>query len=155
MKKLLSKLIILTLLINILMCNSALADNNYTQSATLNYTVEGSYMIYIPMEITVGTSAEIRAEEINIPDNKKIVISFSNLIGDGYVELTNEYSDDIVKVYFETDSGIKYQPYSTICKITSSSQGSSYNFRTYAEHESVRAGEYYGYVEFLIDYLDL
>ena len=122
-----------------------------TQSTTINYTFEGGYMIYIPTEINAGESVEIRCENVNIQSDKQISVSFSNLIGDGYVELSNSNSSDIVKVYFENDNGIKYQPGSTIGYFTNESQGTSYSFRTYVDcGESVMAGDYTGLVEFCV-----
>lgn len=159
MKKFLA--LMLTLIIATLMPCTVFAedyDMSYMQNSTLKYTAQGNFMIYIPMEITVGETVEIRAEEINIPQNKQIRVSFGGLNSNNAIEIYNESSPtDKLTVKFRNSNGedILYSDL-MLGKFTADSSGSTISFSSYVTDDAMaKAGDYTGNLEFYIGYEDL
>lgn len=134
------------------------ADLSFDQTSNVTFDVEGRFMVYIPMEIVVGETVQIRADEINIPDNKQIQILFDGFNSSDNIQLTNGMSDDIVEVYFTKPNGDKYTNSDRVIGVfNSESQGEFFEFSSYAMYNEVdaKAGTYSGTVRFYINYTDV
>ena len=125
------------------------------QSSQITYTVQGNYMVYIPMEIVVGNTVTITAET-NIPDNKMITVSFESLETGDVITLYDESGENSVKVHFTKPDGTAFTTSDRLIgTFLNNSTGISYSFNSYAEESvTLKAGQYTGNVNFYIGYVD-
>lgn len=126
------------------------------QTSEISYTVQGSYTIFIPMEISVGDTVDIYADQVNIPDGKMVTVSFESFETDNIITLTNPNSNDTVRVHFTKPDGTAFSiDDRLIGTFDNSSQGTSYSFSSYADYDTTtKAGTYTGNVNFYIGYVD-
>lgn len=130
-------------------------ETNSTQQVQLSYTYEGNYMIYIPMEVNVGNSISVSAGEVNILDNKKIVVSVGNFDSDSRIVLTNNDTGDTVYTILKDTS---YNQITTDNNIIGEFTNDEYLAKNiYTEvyfTDLVKAGTYTGYMDFYIEVTD-
>lgn len=130
-------------------------ETNSTQQVQLSYTYEGNYMIYIPMEVNVGNSISVSAGEVNILDNKKIVVSVGNFDSDSRIVLTNNDTGDTVYTILKDTS---YNQITTDNNIIGEFTNDEYSGKNiYTEvyfTDSVKVGTYTGYMDFYIEVTD-
>lgn len=143
------------LMVTGLCCTASASELDYVQSAELSYTVDGNFMVYIPMNINVGETVQISAD-VNIPDNKLVSVRFDVLNSDGTVTLTNENGVDTILVYFTRDDGTQIMNNDRLIGTFGNySEGVTYTFSSTAIVESTaKAGTYTGNVNFCIGYID-
>ena len=153
-KRIISGLLIVTMCILSTISASAI-ENNYFQQTQISYTYEGNYMIYIPMEVNVGENISIMADEINILNNKKIIVAIGNLDCDNRIVLSNENNEDKVYVILKDTDGHQITTNNTIIGEFANDSYSYKNINTEICYDSmVKAGTYTGYVDFYIEVAD-
>lgn len=130
-------------------------ETNSTQQVQLSYTYEGNYMIYIPMEVNVGNSISVSAGEVNILDNKKIVVSVGNFDSDSRIVLTNnDTGDTVYTVLKDTNYNQITMDNNVIGEFTNDEHSSKNIYTEVYFTDSVKAGTYTGYMDFYIEVTD-
>ena len=130
---------------------SAIEINSYQQTQ-LSYTYEGNYMIYIPMNIDVGESISVMAEEVNIMNDKKIVVSVGNFDYDDRIVLTNSDCEYYAFAILKDENGNQITSSNNIIGEFTNDNHSGKNISTEVYHEGMlTAGTYTGWVDFNIE----
>lgn len=119
-------------------------------STTIHYTVDDSYMVYIPESIEVGEQVEISVMDFNVSNDKSVVVSFGTFDTNDSIYLHNENDyEKIIEVCFRNNEGETYQ---SICpRIGTFSNGNTtpITFTSYIKStENAKAGNYSGSVTF-------
>lgn len=151
-----TKKFICMLLATIIMMFSTISvsaiETNSTQQVQLSYIYEGNYMIYIPMEVNVGNSISVSAGEVNILDNKKIVVSVGNFDSDSRIVLTNnDTGDNVYTVLKDTNYNQITMDNNVIGEFTNDEHSGKNIYTEVYFTDSVKAGTYTGYMDFYIE----
>ena len=127
-------------------------ETNYSQQTQLSYTYEGDYMIYIPMEINVGENISVMVDNVNILNDKKIVVSVSNFDYDNRIVLTNSDCEHYAYAILKDDNGNQITASNNIIGEFTNDNHLGKNISTEVYHESMlTAGTYTGWVDFNIE----
>lgn len=127
-------------------------ETNYSQQTQLSYTYEGDYMIYIPMEVNVGNSISVSAGDVNILDNKKIVVSVGNFDSDSKIVLTNnDTGDNVYTLLKDTNYNQITMDNNIIGEFTNDEHSGKNIYTEVYFTDSVKAGTYTGYMDFYIE----
>lgn len=133
------------------------SELDQTATSYISYDVPGNFMIYVPMQINVGETTQIYAEEMNIPDGKMVEVSFAYFPFDDQIHLTNPNTEDFVSVYFKDASGATYSNSSSLIgTFDNTTADAVYSFTSDASYltATTKAGTYTGSVDFYIAYVD-
>lgn len=131
---------------------------DYTQESSVRYEIAGNFLIYIPMEIVVGDTAQISAVELDIPSNKAVQVTFDDFEYHDYVLLTQAATGETVECrFYDPNSGEIYSnSNNTIGLFRSGAEGTSYDFVAAVEKlNGQSSGTYTGSVNFVISYIDV
>lgn len=119
-------------------------------STTIHYTVDDSYMVYIPDSIEVGEQVEISVMDFNVSNNKSVVVSFGTFDTDDSIYLRNDNDyEKTVEVCFRNNKGETFQSIRPRIGTFSNGNTSPITFSSYIKStENAKAGSYSGSVTF-------
>lgn len=149
MKKALSLILAFVLLFSVSAC--VVSAHEQEESVVASYRVPDSFLLMIPLEISMGCGYNIEAEKINIADDQEIVVSIGGLNDDGSINLTNPKSSQPVVGWFEDATRSKFEGSEwEIGRIDNANPTKALYFGTTvdAPDEEQLAGVYTGVVEF-------
>ena len=125
--------------------------------ATATYTVDDSYVIYVPAEIYVGQDNSIMIEDNNVTPNKEICVYITNLSDEGTINLTNVYDaeEQITAKFYDLNN----EPASnnspsgrgwigSFVGFDTENTSFTFNVEALSVPEHAKAGKYTGLVEF-------
>lgn len=143
MRKILPIIVAMILLFTTTFCGAEEYISNEINfgSCTIIFEQPSSYCIKIPAAIYQDEQVTLIADFINIRDNEQVNVDVSNLDENHCITLTSE-DGSTMKVLYDGDTG--HAGVFTNGEVTSST---SFHFQT---QESVRAGSYFGTVEFTV-----
>ena len=132
----------------------AFADENPVW-ATVNFTAPNTYILNIPMDIEVGTLADITVENINVANGDKIVITLNGMDNNGEVQLAHtEDSNSTVSVKFDVGGNV-LTPNNNVIGWFSGDPNSetAWQLDSYCEncYAETKAGNYQGSVYFEVN----
>jgi hypothetical protein len=145
MKKFLSMIALVTMLFCV---QNVYAQEPQTGFATLTYTVDDSFMVYIPDSISVGQTAQLYASQINIDPSKHVYVRISNMGNDGVTITSVNDSSSTLSVLFRDGEGNTLNQSNTLVGTFSESDASLY-LTSYIDYDgNAVAGDYTGVVYF-------
>lgn len=153
MKKIISIMMVLVMVLSMGTMAFAINEEEY-YSSSIDYTIDGYYIVSIPSEIHVGERTWVMADEVNITEGSTIVVEIANLDSYGYIQLTSADTSDTLNVRFINSlEGYATKELPWVGSFTSSSSGTGFFFIPEAvDSYYVKAGYYTGNVDFRIVY---
>lgn len=122
------------------------------QNTQISYTVQGNYMIYMPMQVNVGEPIYVMVDQVNILDTKKIKVSVGNLDDDGTLKLRNENTDNIISVTLKNNDGEQYTRENCLVgEFDNENHNGCTIYSTVNYDYMTKAGVYTGYLDFYIE----
>ena len=153
MKKIISIMMVLVMVLSMGTMAFAINEEEYYTSS-IDYNLDGYYIVSIPSEIHVGERTWVMADDINITEGSTLMIEVANLDPYGYIQLTSADTSDILNVRFRNaldDYATQELPW--VGSFTSASTGTSFFFVPEpVDSDYVKAGYYTGSVDFRIVY---
>lgn len=133
--------IVMVVLVCCCMSISAFAQSSTIEggSFTAYYSIQSSYMIWIPEDVSLNQQNYMEAELLNITADEQINVRVSNLNAQGKLEMTDEHGNTL-QVGISNDGLIGIFTDSTTS-----------NIPYYALDDGGKAGHYSGTVEFTIE----
>ena len=151
MKKIIS-LILATIIMVFSTVTVSAIETNYSHQTQLSYTYEGDYMIYIPMEINVGENISVMVDDVNILNNKKIVVSVGNFDYDNRIVLTNSNCESYAYAILKDANGNQITTSKNIIGEFTNDNHLGKEISTEVCYENtLTAGTYTGWVDFYIE----
>ena len=119
-------------------------------STTIHYTIDDSYIVFIPESIEVGEQVEISVMDFNVANGKSVVVSFGTFDTDDSIYLHNDNDyEKTVEVCFRNNKGETFQSIRPRIGTFSNGNTSPITFSSYIKStENAKAGSYSGSVTF-------
>ena len=116
----------------------AASSTNGEGSFNVNYSIQSSYSVYIPEEVTLNQQNYMTAELLNITPAEQVQVYATNTDIDNKLELTDEYGNTI-KVSLSNDG-----------HLATFTDSMTSDIAYWAMDEGGKAGYYTGVIEFII-----
>lgn len=139
MKKFLSILLAFALVGCMSIPAFAATSTNGEGSFNVNYSIQSSYSILIPEEVTLNQQNYMTAELLNITQSEQLKVHVTNLNANKKLELTDEYGNTL-EVSISNDG-----------HIATFTDSMTSDIAYWAMDEGGKAGYYTGVIEFTIE----
>ncbi len=139
MKKFLSILLAFALVGCMSVPAFAATSTNGEGSFNVNYSIQSSYSILIPEEVTLNQQNYMTAELLNITQSEQLKVHVTNLNANKKLELTDEYGNTL-EVSISNDG-----------HIATFTDSMTSDIAYFAMDEGGKAGYYTGVIEFTIE----
>lgn len=119
-------------------------------SSTIEYTVDDSFMVYVPETLTIDTEAYIYGDQINIDPAKSVYVHISGFDDSDGVFIHNIHDPNAsLKVHFRNSEGVALASTNTLIG-TFTESSTSISFTPYIDSydQTQKAGKYTGVVYF-------
>lgn len=117
----------------------AASSTNGEGSFNVNYSIQSSYSILIPEEVTLNQQNYMTAELLNITQSEQLKVHVTNLNANKKLELTDEYGNTL-EVSISNDG-----------HIATFTDNMTSDIAYWAMDEGGKAGYYTGVIEFTIE----
>lgn len=139
MKKILSILLAFAMVGCMSIPAFAASSTNCEGSFSVNYSIQSSYSVYIPEEVTLNQQNYMTAELLNITQSEQLKVHVTNLNANKKLELTDEYGNTL-EVSISNDG-----------HIATFTDSMTSDIAYWAMDEGGKAGYYTGVIEFTIE----
>lgn len=139
MKKILSIILAFAMVGCMSIPTFAASSTNGEGSFNVNYSIQSSYSILIPEEVTLNQQNYMTAELLNITQSEQLKVHVTNLNANKKLELTDEYGNTL-EVSISNDG-----------HIATFTDSMTSDIAYWAMDEGGKAGYYTGVIEFTIE----